>query len=309
MKITTVTMNPAIDKSSRIEHVVADRKLRCGRPVFEPGGGGINVSRAIRKLGGRSLALYPAGGAPGALFQELLEQEGLNHLPVAVNGWTRENQAIYEDATGRQFRFGMPGPELKEEEWRKCLDQVFQLDPNPEFVVASGSLPPGVPTDFYRRMAQVCKEKAINLVVDTSGEALREALEGGVFMAKPNMGELAAIAGRELGDEPEQEAFAGSLIESGKCRYLVISLGAAGVLSASPEGVRRLRAPTVSIKSKVGAGDSTVAGMVLKLSRGAPFIDAVKFGVAAGAAAVMTPGSELCRRSDAQNLYQKISGL
>lgn len=307
MKIMTVTMNPAIDKSSTVDHVIADRKLRCETPVFEPGGGGINVSRAIRKLEGQSLAFYPAGGESGELFRHLLDAEGLDHRSLQVEGRTRENFMIFEEATGRQFRFGMPGREMAESEWRSCLEEIFSTSPPPEFIVASGSLPPGVPDDFYARMARRCKENDIHLIVDTSGEALRLAVDEGVFLVKPNMNELTKLAGRELDHESDQEEFVRSLSGKGCCRYVVLSLGAAGVLTASEDGIQRLRAPTVIIKSKVGAGDSTVAGITMKLAEGVDFIDAVRYGIAAGAAAVMTPGSELCRKSDVEKLVKKIA--
>ncbi len=307
MKIVTLTMNPAVDKSSRVDHVVAERKLRCQPPSYEPGGGGINVSRAIRNLGGDSLAVYPSGGAPGQLFRDLLDHEKINHHSITIKGWTRQNLMIYETNSGQQFRFGMPGPELSRDEGQACLDRILEQETAPEFVVASGSLPPGVSDDFYGTVARRCREKNISLILDTSKQPLRSAIESGVFLIKPNLNELHTLAGRRLENETEQEALARRLIEQKKSRYVVVSLGAAGVLAVSEQGARRLRAPTVPIESKVGAGDSTVAGMVLKLAEGWPFMDAVRYGVAAGAAAVMTPGSELCRRSDTESLYRQVT--
>jgi len=114
--IVTMTMNPAIDKSSSVDHVVAERKLYCKPPLFEPGGGGVNVSRAIKKLGGESMLLYPAGGLTGKRLQELLDKEGLNHRPFPIEGVNRESLVILEESTGQQYRFGMPGPELDNKE-------------------------------------------------------------------------------------------------------------------------------------------------------------------------------------------------
>ena len=307
MSIITLTMNPAVDKSSRVDHVLAERKLRCQPPLYEPGGGGINVSRAIRNLGGDSLAVYPSGGPPGQLFRDLLDNEKINHHSVTAKGWTRQNLMIYETNSGQQFRFGMPGPELSRDEWQACLERILEQDATPEFIIASGSLPPGVPDDFYGTLARRCREKNISLILDTSKQPLCAAVESGVFLIKPNLNELHTLAGRRLENETEQEALARRLVEQKKSRYVVVSLGAAGVLAVSEQGARRLRAPTVPIKSKVGAGDSTVAGMILKLAEGWPFMDAVRYGVAAGAAAVMTPGSELCRRSDTESLYRQVS--
>jgi len=304
--IVTITMNPAIDKSSTVDHVVAEHKLYCAAPRFEPGGGGINVSRAVRKLGGESLALYPCGGPTGETLQLLLGQEGLRHHPVPIKGWSRENLIILEASTGQQYRFGMPGPELGAEEWQRCLDQIFAGESKPQYVVASGSLPPGVPQDFYARVARLGKQHGARVVVDTSGEALRLALREGVFLVKPNIREFREMLGSGGEDESKIRALAKKMVLDGQCEVVVISLGAAGVLMVSDSGLERLQPPAVPIISKVGAGDSMVAGMVLSLARGNSLRDAVRFGVAAGTAAVMTPGTELCRREDAERLYRQM---
>mgnify|MGYP005846524153 CR=1 FL=1 len=306
MKIATLTMNPAIDKSSAVEQVVAEWKLRCEPPLYEPGGGGLNVSRAIRKLGGDSLALYAAGGLSGEMLANLLDGEGLQHEKIAIAGLTRESLTILEKSTGRQYRFGMPGPTLQEAEWQKCLEAISHLLPRVDYLVASGSLPPGAPPDFYGRIAKLAKEHETRLIVDTSGEPLRLAVAEGVFLIKPNLREFAELTGQELVDEVQEERLARELAASRQSEVVVVSLGAAGVLAATAEGTERVRAPLVPIKSKVGAGDSTVAGTVLALCRGKSWREAVRFGVAAGAAAVMTPGTELCRREDAERLYEQI---
>lgn len=304
--IVTITMNPAIDKSATVDHVVAERKLYCSEPLFEPGGGGINVSRAVRKLGGESLALYPSGGHSGQTLRLLLDQEGLAHRPVEVAGWTRENLIVLESATGQQYRFGMPGPDLSAKEWQACLEQIFAGGAKPDYIVASGSLPPGVPPDFYARVARLGKQHGSRVVVDASGEPMRLALREGVFLIKPNIREFREMIGEGGEDEARVLALAKKIVLDGESEVVVISLGAAGVLVVSDSGVERLHPPTVPIISKVGAGDSMVAGMVLSLARGNGLRDAVRFGVAAGTAAVMTPGTELCRREDAERLYRQM---
>jgi 6-phosphofructokinase 2 len=306
MKIATLTMNPAIDKSSAVTQVVAEWKLKCEPPEYEPGGGGINVSRAIQKLGGESAAFYAAGGLAGRMLSDLLDREGLLHRPMSIAGVTRENFTVLEKSTGRQYRFGMPGPTLNEAEWRRCLEEILPLLPKIDYLVASGALPPGVPLDFYGQLARLAREHNTRLVVDTSGEALRLAVEEGVFLIKPNLREFAELMGRESVDGLEEERLARELVAAGRSEAVVVSLGAAGILAASAEGAERVRAPLVPIISKVGAGDSTVAGIVLALARGRSWREAVGFGVAAGAAAVMTPGTELCRREDAERLYKQL---
>jgi len=304
--ILTLTMNPAIDTSTIVDNVVPERKLRCTPPVREPGGGGINVSRAIQTLGGTSVALYPAGGPPGQILCNLLDEEKLDHRAIEIGGWTRENLTVYEEATEQQFRFGMPGPTLSEAEWNRCLDALSGFEPLPAYIVASGSLPPGVPRDFYARVAAIARDRDARVIVDASGEALALAVREGVFLIKPNLREFADLAERDVQSEEEQEHVAKELVSRGQSEVVVVSLGAAGALLVSKDGIERLRAPTVPIESKVGAGDSMVSGIVLGLAQGEPLREAVDFGVAAGAAAVMTPGTELCRREDTEKLYERM---
>ncbi|TVP42161.1 MAG: 1-phosphofructokinase family hexose kinase [Gemmatimonadales bacterium] len=301
--IVTLTVNPTIDKNTRVKRVRAGEKLRCESPRREPGGGGINVSRAVHRLGGRSLARYLAGGATGTILESLLDREGVEHEPIPIEGWTRENLVVSEEGSDDQYRFGMPGPEVSVEEWKKVLDGLERLDPVPAYLVASGSLAPGMPGDFYARVARIVRELGARLVVDTSGAPLREAVEAGAFLIKPNIAEFQELAGEELPDERAQREAGREMIGRGSVHAIALSLGRGGALLITEEGSEPIRTPTVPIRSKVGAGDSMVAGTVLALARGEELRAAVRFGVAAGAAAVMTEGTELCRREDAERLH------
>lgn len=304
--IITLTLNPAIDKSTRVERVVADEKLRCEAPRREPGGGGLNVSRAIHRLGGTSRALYTAGGHTGALLQSLLDDDGLDHTPLGIDDWTRENMVVYERSTDRQFRFGMPGPTLTDAERDTCLATIRELDPTPDYVVASGSLPPGVPDDTYAAVAEAADALGARAILDTSGAALQEAMAAKWFLLKPNLRELEVLADTSLDTEPERIDAARTFIERDWCEVVVLSMGASGALLITADRAEHVRSPTVSIKSRVGAGDSMVGGLTLALSRGHNLSAAVRFGVAAGAAAVTTPGTELCRRDDTEALFERM---
>jgi 6-phosphofructokinase 2 len=304
--IATLTVNPTIDVGTSVDYVVAERKLRCGPPSYEPGGGGLNVSRAIRKLGGESIAMYVKGGSTGELLQDLLEAEGVGTRAIPIENWIRQNMIVSEESTERQYRFGLPGPELREKEWRACLDALSSLDPKPDYIVASGSLPPGPPVDFYAHVARLGREMGSRVIVDTSGEALKKAVEEGVYLLKPNLKELGDITGQKFQSELQQEKLAMKLIESGRSEVLVVSLGSGGALLATVDGYERLHPPTVPIRSKVGAGDSMVAGITLALARGKTVAEAAVFGVASGTAAVMTSGTELCRREDAERLFEEM---
>jgi 6-phosphofructokinase 2 len=304
--IVTLTMNPALDESTSVEYVLPDRKLRCQAPRYEPGGGGINVARAIRKLGGDALACFPVAGPAGELLRQLLDAEGVRQMPVPITGWTRENLNVLEEVSGRQFRFCMPGPTLRDTEWPWFLEWLRRLQPPPAYVVASGSLPPGVPDDFYARAAAVVREAGSRLVLDTSGAPLARAVEQGVHLLKPSRHEFQALVGEPGADESEFASLGAAVVKRGWCDILVLSLGPGGALWVTGAGSERLAAPAVSIKSSVGAGDSMVGGIVLSLARGRSLSEAVRFGVAAGAAAVMNPGTALCRREDVERLYPQV---
>jgi 6-phosphofructokinase 2 len=303
MQVVTLTINPALDKSTFVEEIAPDHKLRCETPVFEPGGGGINVSRAMKRMGGESLALYLSGGATGNVLSELLDKERLTHIPIPSIKWTRENFAVTERSTDRQFRFGMPGSIIPEEEWKYTLMKLEKIRPTPEFIVASGSLPLGVPDDYYARVATIAKNMGAKLILDTSGEALKKAAGIGVYLLKPNAAELANMAGKEEMTLQEQEAFAQQLVHEGLCEVMVVSLGAKGALLVTKEKVFRAEPPPIKPKSTVGAGDSMVAGMVYTLAQGWPLADVLKYGVASGTATTMSPGSELCKKEDIEKIF------
>ena len=304
-KIVTLTMNPALDISASVESVAAEIKLRCGPAAFHPGGGGINVSRAIHFLGGSSTAVYAAGGHTGAMLESLLKAEGIDIDPVPIAGTTRESFVVYENSTALQYRFTLPGPELKAEEWIACLDAVFALDP--AWIVVSGSLPAGVPPHIYAEIARMAAARDAKIIVDASGEALRHAFDERVYLLKPNLRELENFTGAKLENESAIKSAARGLIAAGMAQVIVVSLGAAGAALVTAADYQHIPAPIVKPRSKVGAGDSMVAGLTLALAQGRDLVDSLRFGIAAGSAAVTTPGTQLCRREDAARLYQQIA--
>jgi 6-phosphofructokinase 2 len=305
--IVTLTMNPSLDMNVTSGRVRANQKIRCGTPRHEPGGGGVNVSRVAHRLGEAVTTVLVSGGPIGETLVGLVNDEGLDSHPIGVGGTTRQNPTFSEDGTDDQFRFVLPGPHLEEPDWQACLDEITGLDPLPPMVVASGSLPPGVPVDFYARLAHALRDRDTRLIVDVSGEALAATASAGVYLLKPNIDELRELCGHDADAELDFEAAADSLVEEGAAEVIVLSLGAAGAhLAQRGEPGLDLRAPTVPVESRIGAGDSMVAGIATALARGWPLVDAVRFGLATGAAAVMTPGSELAQRDDAERLYARL---
>ena len=303
--IITITFNPCIDKSTSVNALKAESKLRCSAPVFEPGGGGINVARAIKKLGGEAIAIYLAGGYSGKFLTQLLENDGIPSIVIETQRHTRENMIVLDTSTNLQYRFGMPGPEINETEWRQVLSEIEKIK-EAEFIVASGSLPKGVPTNIFARIADIAKSKKAKFVVDTSGEALKAAVNEGVYLLKPNLGELSYLAGKdELA--PNQILDAGrDLINKGRCEVIIVSMGAAGAMLITKNESHQVIPPPVKRKSTVGAGDSMVAGIVLSLFQKKDLLTATKYGVACGTAATVNSGTQLCKREDVEKLLLEI---
>ena len=301
-KIITITFSPCIDKSTSVPELIPEKKLKCTYPKLEPGGGGINVARAIKKLGGEATAIFPSGGYTGFFFNHLLEKENIPVIIIESKNETRENIVVLEEKTNLQYRFGMPGTELSESEWQQCLKIVEEMK-GVEFIIASGSLPPGVPLDIYARLAVIAKQKNTKLIVDTSGEALKHAANEGVYLLKPNLGELSSLMGIGMIETDMIESVAKQVIDKGHCEVVVVSLAEAGAMLVTKNETHRAIPPIVKRKSVVGAGDSMVAGIVLALSRNKTLKEALQYGVACGTAATMNPGTELCRKNDVENLF------
>lgn len=302
--ILTITFNPCIDKSTTIETLKPEKKLRCTAPVFEPGGGGINVAWGVIKIGGEAIAVYPSGGYSGKFLNVLLERENLPALTIETRQHTRENMIVLDKATNLQYRFGMPGPQLFEDEWKQCL-QVIEKN-HSSYIVASGSLPSGVPADIFARISRIAKKQNRKLIVDSSGEPLRLAIEEGVYLIKPNLGELSNLAGKEELETNEIEPAARDLILRGNCEIVVVSMGALGAMLFTKELSFRADASIVKRKTTVGAGDSMVAGIVYSISQKKNLEEALQYGVACGTAATLNPGTSLCKKEDVERLFTQI---
>lgn len=302
-KIVTLTLNPALDLSTSTDKVRPTHKLRCPEPRLEPGGGGINVARVAHALGGDVTAVFPCGGPTGATFEKLLRDTGVPIAPVAIAGATRESFTVDESDSGEQYRFVLPGPTLVEAEIEQLLQTVIGMDGPPAYVVASGSLPPGCDPAIFHKLCGLCAKIGARLVVDTSGPALA-ALEGGcAWLIKPSLREVQELVGRDLASEADECAAARELRDRGFADVVVVSLAERGALLVTEATELRLPAIEVPAGSAVGAGDSMVAGLTLALAAGKSLEDALLYGVAAGAGALLTPGTELVRREDVERLY------
>jgi 6-phosphofructokinase 2 len=302
----TLTLNPAIDKSAMVDTIIPEAKLRCYNIKSEPGGGGINVSKALKKLGANSIAIFPCGGHNGNLLKDLLTQEDIPFIPIETKQETRENFIVLETSTNNQFRFGMPGADLDETIATQCLHLLSNLKEKPAYFVASGSLPAGIHQSFYADVAKLAKTSNTKFILDTSGNALQLAANEGVYLLKPNIAELCNLLGVTHIERDNVNEAAMEIIKKGNCEVIVVSLGAEGAVLVTKDFYELVPAPKVKKLSTVGAGDSMVAGMVHMLMQNRPLTEVVKFGVACGSAATMNPGTQLFNKQDALTLFKQL---
>jgi len=304
-RILTITLNPTVDVSGETELLRPVHKIRTTPLNYEPGGGGINVAGVISNMGGEVTSLYVGGGATGTMLAELLIDRPFRSIHIPNTAPVRMSFNLFERTSGFEYRFVPEGEPISDDAIDACLDAVDGFDGG--YVVASGSVPLGAPDDLLVKMAEITKKNGGRFILDSSGHALSHTIEhADVFLAKPSLSELRHLAGDTLNEASAREA-AMAVIERGKCEMLAITLGAEGAMLADKESLLRLPALHVPTKSTVGAGDSFLGAMVWALSEGWDREKAFKLGIAAGAAAAMTPGTQLCERDDVMRLYETMA--
>ena len=306
-RIFTLTLSPSLDSATLTAQIYPEGKLRCSVPVFEPGGGGINVARAISHLGGKATAIFPAGGATGEHLVSLLADEQVAVDTVEAKDWTRQNLHVHVESSNEQYRFVMPGATLSEDEFRQLEEKVLAIESG-ALLVISGSLPPGVKTEKLTQLISAAQQNGIRCIVDSSGEALSAALNlGNIELVKPNQKELSALVNRDLSQPDDVRKAAEELVKSGKARRVVVSLGPQGALAVDETGSVQVVPPPMKSQSTVGAGDSMVGAMTLKLAQGASLLEMTRYGVAAGSAATINQGTRLCSLADTQKIVDYLS--
>lgn len=304
-RVATLTLNPAIDSACEAEAVSATRKIRTFGERYDPGGGGLNVARVLHRGGVPVEAIYLSGGPTGALLDELLDKAGLPRRAIAIHDHTRMSLAVYERSTGHEYRFVPEGPKVAEDEWRALLGACFASPA--EWVVASGSLPRGVPDDFFARLGAPLAAQDRKLVVDTSGAALKACFAAGsIHIAKPSVGEFEAFLGRPLKTHAEVAEAAGALVEAGKAEMIAVTMGEEGAVLVHRGGVLTHPGIKAVAQSTTGAGDSFVGGLVAGLIHGESLERAFLRAIASGTAAVLHPGTDLCRTEDVERLLRDM---
>ena len=303
--ILTITLNPAIDKSTVTDLIQPDVKQRCSDVMNEPGGGGINVSKALKKLKAESIALFPAGGHNGEKLKSLLKAEEIPFHSIDSSVETRENWVVLESETNHQFRFTFPGKSIEESVFKNLIDDIRSFSPT--YVVASGSLPPGLPAHFYGLIVKTANSVGAKCIVDTSGPAL-QALKGKhAFLIKPNIGELCKMLNVDSLQNNEVHDAAQQAVRDGFAELIAVSMGPEGAWLVTADEKHFAAAPAVKKKSTVGAGDSMVAGITYMLQEQQPLQQVINFGVACGSAATMNEGTQLFKIEDVHKLYEQIN--
>lgn len=304
--VLTLTPNPAVDVSTSVDRVEPTRKLRCSAESRDPGGGGLNVARVAGRLGARAVAIYPTGGLVGQRLEGLVRREGVESRVVPIGGETREDVTVLDETTHEEYRFVLPGPHLRDAEWMQCLKVLADVDFKADVVCASGSLPPGAPVDFYARVAEIVESRGVRFALDTSGRALKAALRDRVHLIKPNLAELRELVGGALDEDRALIAACRTLIAGGRTQIVALTLGAQGALLVTADAAWRAQPLPIRPLSTVGAGDSFLGAMVWALASKMSLEDAFRHGAAAGAAALLAPGTDLCSAANVQRFLPEV---
>lgn len=304
-RVLTITMNPAIDVNTEADDVHTNQKVRCEKPDYDPGGGGINVARVLQRLGVEVDAFYLAGGVTGNFLEYLLEAENVSADRMEIEELTRENTSIINRKTGEQYRFVLPGPSILEKEWKQALEQIKEKILDYDVVVGSGSLPPGVPVDFYAQIGKLVLDAGKMYVLDTSGDSLVESLQYGATFIKPNQEEfeeLKAETGASSDDEMIQKLFDLGI------KNIIHTQGKDGTKLINKDGVQEFKPPEINVQSSIGAGDSFVGGLVAGLVNGKGSGESVCYGISTAASTLKSAGTDLCELSDVQNIHAQLCG-
>ncbi len=303
--IATITLNPSLDEHITVHGLVVEETNRWVRRHRYAGGKGIDVARAIHEMDGVSIAYGFIGGANGRLMEILLDEEGVPFSFTPIQQETRTNFIITDTKTSQQTRIGAPGPHISKGELERFLRKMSKIRPSPDLMALGGSVPPGIPVSIYYDIVMEAKGYGVRTILDSEGQWLAEGIKAKPYLIKPNVHEAERLLGREL---PTEEAIIEAALELVKMgiEVVVISTGKDGIIAATKGSLFKAVPPPVKIRSAVGAGDCTIAGLASKLAYGEPLIEACRLAVAMGTAAVLTPGTELCRRADVESLLPQI---
>ncbi len=303
--IATITLNPCVDKHIAVDGLVINETNRCAAVRHDAGGKGIDVSRAIHEMGGRSMAYGFIGGHEGRTLEILLAEEGVPFSFTPIEQETRACFIISDTKNLQQTSINAPGPRISKKELDRFFRHLWEIYPGPDLIVVGGSVPPGCPRDIYGTIVLEAKSHGVKTILDSSGQYLKEGVKARPYLIKPNIREAEELLGTELTTEEAVIQAALSIVSMG-IEVAAISRGEEGIIAASRESIVKALPPALRVESAIGAGDCAVAGLALKLTYAESLLEACRLAAAMGAAAVLTPGTELCRRADVARLLPQI---
>jgi|LGOV01.1.fsa_nt_gb 6-phosphofructokinase 2 len=297
--ILTITLNPALDIFGSVDEIEIGPKLRCEGGQIDAGGGGVNVSRAIKILGGESQAFVATAGVLGDVLVKQIRKHDIHPFRYETDGHTRQSLSIYEESSGKQLRLILPGPIWTQAQVDGLLDCILENTETGAFVVASGSLPPGVPDDFYINLNTALRQKNARMVLDTSGDVLMtsvKSVEHPYAILRMDRLEAEFLAGHSFPTAKEMVDFAQKMVHDNIAEIVVLARGAEGSVFASATERFHVQPPKTPVRSVVGAGDSLVGGLTLALAQGKSLQDAGLLAASTASSAVQTGASGLCIR-------------
>ncbi len=286
--ILTLTLNPAVDVSLAADRIIYDDRVYINSESFQPGGKGVNIARVLAAYGADVEAIAPFGGEMGERFAKLLAESQIPVTLIPVEGETRRNVAI-TDREGLTIKLDQKGSPLESDELERIEQRLVKKLSGATWLTLTGSLPPGVPTNYYARLIRIAREHSVKTLLDTTGEALPLALEAGPDLAKPNRPEAERLLGRSLLTESHSAEAAEEIRKMGAA-HVILSLGSQGAVAAWDGGRLRAVPRTPKTGSPIGAGDVLGATCIWALDKGEPFPTAFRWAVAAGTVAASLPG-------------------
>ncbi|MFC1984445.1 1-phosphofructokinase [Chloroflexota bacterium] len=303
--INTITLNPSLDEHITVNGLMVDEANRWARLKRYAGGKGIDVSRAIHEMGGVTTAYGFIGGPEGRALEIFLDEKGVQFSFTPIKQETRTNFIITDSKTSKQTRIDAPGPRISQKELERFTRKINNIYPRPDLMVVGGSLPRGIPDNIYYNIVMEARRHRVRTILDAEGPWLTEGIQAKPYLIKPNIHEAEELLERELSTEDTIIEAALEIVGKG-VEVAVISRGRDGIIAASKKSIVKAIPPPVKVRSAVGAGDCTVAGLALKLAYNEPLIEACRLAVAMGTAAVLTQGTELCHREDVKKLLPQV---
>jgi len=304
--IYTVTLNPAMDKTAVIERLTPDAVNRVASLRTDPGGKGINVSKVIARMGGRSAAFFLSGGRTGEAIDAALRAMGIETQTVPVPGETRVNLKIVDPVLHQNTDINEPGPRVSERAADELLARLLARIAPGDIAVLAGSVPAGLPTDIYGRWTRALQKAGARVFLDADGELLASGVRAGPQLVKPNDEELSRLAGRPLTTVEALAGAARELLALGVSR-VVVSMGARGALFVDADAACYAPGLRVPVGSTVGAGDSVVAALALALEGGLSREETIRLAMATGAANVMCSGTQAADREAVEALMGRVT--